>query len=84
VLEVGDIPQYNDWAESYSGHDSTKEYNVQLSFEEAAKGTEYAVDLYKRVECPKCWGELSELGFTWQVCVYCEGTGSYRTSVLLL
>jgi DnaJ-class molecular chaperone len=36
---------------------------------------QHYIDLNVRALCIKCSGTRSEMGYTWQVCVYCEGTG---------
>ncbi len=77
-----------DYASNYYGHGSMKEYLIQLSFEEAAKGVkDYYIDLNIRAICPKCRGSKSEMGYTWQVCMclttYVLQSSSTKRSVCL-
>ena len=38
-------------------------------------GVEFDLALSLKVVCPRCQGGKSEMGYTWNTCPYCEGTG---------
>ena len=63
------------FAGSVYGEEAGKEYAVNLTFEEAALGIDYHMELNLKTICWKCMGSKSEPGYTWNLCVYCEGTG---------
>jgi len=66
---------HQDFAETYAGSDTTREYIAKISFEEAFLGTSLTIQ-YRHVGiCDKCQGSRSELGYTGNICPYCEGTG---------
>ena len=52
----------------------TKEYITKISFNDATLNIQYR---YVGV-CNKCNGTRSELGYTGNICPYCEGTGEDR------
>ena len=66
---------HQDFAETYAGSDTTKEYIAKITFEEAFLGTVLTVQCRHVGVCDKCQGSRSELGYTGNVCPYCEGTG---------
>ena len=67
------------FASSSDGHDSSQEMRVSLTFEEAAKGViNYPFEINVKIQCIKCDGSKSELGFTVKTCPYCEGSGMDR------
>ena len=65
--------EFNDQCDD--GFDSTREYVMPISFEEATRGCKKEVNLKLRVICIKCEGTKSEWGYQSNVCPYCEGTG---------
>ena len=71
----GEGEVHNDYAETHAGTESTKEYIAQVTFEEAFLGTSLAVQVRCVGVCDKCGGSRSELGYTGNICPYCEGTG---------
>jgi len=66
---------HQDYSETFSGTDVTKEYIAKLSFEEAFLGTTIQIQFRYVGVCVKCDGSRSELGYTGNICPYCEGTG---------
>jgi len=66
---------HEDFAESYAGSAVSKEYIVKVSFEEAALGVAVYLQLNVSAVCMKCRGDKNELGYTGNICPYCEGTG---------
>jgi len=66
---------HTDYARTHSGSEATREYIVQVSAEEAILGTKVIVQLCLVAVCDKCQGSRSEMGYTGNVCPYCEGTG---------
>jgi len=66
---------HEDFAETYAGSESTKEYIVQISAKEAVRGMRVGIQIRITGVCDKCIGSTSELGYTGNVCPYCEGTG---------
>jgi len=66
---------HEDYATSIQGEDLSREYVVQLSFEEAALGTTRQISLKIADTCDKCLGSRSEMGYGALSCPYCEGTG---------
>jgi len=71
--EDGEV--HEDYAESHAGTESTREYIAQVSFEEAFNGCSLMVQVRCVGVCDKCGGSRSELGYTGNICPYCEGTG---------
>ena len=57
------------------GEEKTKDIILTITFEEAAKGIIYQVNVNQKVVCPKCFGDRAELGYGGAPCKYCEGTG---------
>lgn len=55
-------------------------YNLDISFREAAKGTEVSITLPVEVECPECEGTGAEKGTTPETCPQCQGTGHIQQS----
>lgn len=66
---------HEDYAVSFVGEHLSREYVVQLTFEEAALGTSRYLSLKVAGLCDKCDGSRSEMGYGGAVCPYCEGTG---------
>jgi molecular chaperone DnaJ len=56
------------------------EANLELSFEEAAKGTRKNVTYYQIENCPDCGGSGAEKGTHPVTCPNCNGTGQVRIS----
>ena len=71
----GEENPHEDYAVSIEGDDLSREYVVQLSFEDAALGTTRYVSLKVAGICDKCDGSRSERGYGGNVCPYCEGSG---------
>ena len=71
----GEENPHEDYAVSIEGDDLSREYVVQLSFEDAALGTTRYVSLKVAGICDKCDGSRSEMGYGGNVCPYCEGSG---------
>ena len=55
-------------------------YNLNVSFRDAAKGTEIQLDLPKRETCKRCGGDGSEPGYSHETCAHCQGMGQVRRS----
>ncbi|WP_045212069.1 molecular chaperone DnaJ [Desulfonatronovibrio magnus] len=55
-------------------------YNLTISFQEAAKGTEVELDLPKRETCERCSGDGSEPGHSAETCAHCHGRGQIHRS----
>jgi DnaJ-class molecular chaperone len=66
---------HEDFGETHAGRESTREYIVQVTAEEAVVGVRVGVQLRLVGVCDKCRGNRSELGYTGALCPYCEGTG---------
>lgn len=66
---------HTDYASTHSGSEATREFIVQVSAEEAILGTKVIVQLCIVAVCDKCQGSRSEMGYTGNICPYCEGTG---------
>jgi len=66
---------HHDFGETHSGSEATREYIVHLSAEDALLGTERSLNLRLVGTCNKCWGSRSQMGYTGNICPYCEGTG---------
>jgi len=49
--------------------------DLEISLEEAAKGGEKEIEIYKSVVCPKCKGSGGEPGASIKECPSCQGTG---------
>ncbi|WP_459128649.1 molecular chaperone DnaJ [Guggenheimella bovis] len=54
------------------------ELEVELSFEEAAKGVKKSVSYYRLEECPTCHGTGAKPGTKVNDCVRCSGTGKVK------
>ena len=73
--EEDDGDCHQDFAETYAGSEKTREYIAKISFEQAFLGCSLTIQ-YRHVGlCDKCQGSRSELGYTGNICPYCEGTG---------
>jgi len=55
-------------------------YNLNISFREAASGTEVDLELPKRETCARCDGNGSEPGHSAERCAHCQGMGQVRRS----
>ena len=53
-------------------------YNLEVSFHDAAKGTEVDLQIPKRVPCSECDGSGSEPGHTPETCQHCGGRGQVQ------
>ena len=51
-------------------------YNLEISLEEAAFGSEQKIQFARKAACPACGGTRCAPGARPTVCPYCEGTGS--------
>ena len=49
--------------------------DVEITLEEAARGAEREISLYKTVKCPKCGGKGAEPGSKLKTCPTCKGKG---------
>lgn len=54
------------------------EYNLDLTFEEAAFGIKKDIDVYRNEICPTCKGTGSKAGTTPKTCDKCHGTGQVK------
>lgn len=54
-------------------------YELAIDLEDAAKGKELEIRLYKDVKCPECGGSGVQKGYTLETCPTCHGTGQYTT-----
>ena len=73
--EGGDGQAHIDYAATHSGSESSREYIAQITFDEAFLGTTLGIQVRCVGVCDKCQGSRSELGYTGNICPYCEGTG---------
>lgn len=55
-------------------------YNLNVTFREAAKGTEVTLKIPKHVTCPECGGTGAEPGTRPEICRQCGGTGQVQQS----
>jgi molecular chaperone DnaJ len=53
-------------------------YDLQVSFEEAARGCEKSIEISRNVTCASCSGSGSAPGHTAPVCPACRGKGEVR------
>lgn len=53
-------------------------YEVSISFEEAAFGTEKTIEFYKYENCNSCSGSGAKPGTSKKTCSHCKGTGEVR------
>jgi len=65
---------------SRSQRGSDLRYDLQLSFMEAAFGTETDIDIEKMAVCPECNGNGCEPGTQPETCRHCNGTGQVSRS----
>jgi len=63
-------------ARQRSGRGSDLEYELELTFEEAAKGVEKTIVVPRRELCTECHGQGGDRA----ACSYCHGTGQIRQS----
>jgi len=52
--------------------------NFDISFEEAFRGTEKEIEIYKREKCNRCHGNGAEPGTKIEACKTCNGSGQIR------
>jgi molecular chaperone DnaJ len=52
------------------------QYNLQIEFEEAAKGVEKEIEIPRTEECPTCHGSGAKPGTHPETCSVCRGTGA--------
>ncbi|GMR43825.1 hypothetical protein PMAYCL1PPCAC_14020 [Pristionchus mayeri] len=71
----GGINWNMNFAESQYGSDRTEELVLDLSFEEAVRGTTKNVNVRVIEDCFKCKGTAVEPGYKKVSCPYCNGTG---------
>jgi len=55
------------------------QYNLEIDFEEAVKGTEKEISLTRYETCPRCGGQGVEPGYRPEPCPACGGTGYIQT-----
>lgn len=55
------------------------EYNIELSFEEAAFGVKKEIDIFRNETCDKCDGTGAKPGTSPKTCPECHGTGQTKT-----
>ena len=55
-------------------------YNLQVSFYDAAKGTEVELEIPKKETCDECKGKGVEDGYNLETCTQCHGTGQIERS----
>ncbi|MGM0419498.1 MAG: molecular chaperone DnaJ [Bacillota bacterium] len=56
------------------------EYRMEISFKEAAFGTEKTIRIPRQEECPKCEGTGAKEGTSVKTCPKCNGSGQIRVS----
>lgn len=71
----GGINWNMNFAESQFGSGATEELVLDLSFEEAVRGTTKTVNVRVVEDCFKCKGSAVEPGYKKVSCPYCNGTG---------
>lgn len=61
-------------------------YDLEITFEEAASGTEKEIEIHHEVTCPNCRGSGVKDGLSPKVCPQCHGTGQFvrRTGFMTL
>ena len=55
-------------------------YELQITFEEAAKGCEKSFEIYRNELCDTCKGSGAKPGTKEKTCTACQGTGQVRSS----
>nr|WP_243120239.1 molecular chaperone DnaJ [Caloramator sp. E03] len=55
------------------------EYNLELTFEEAAFGVKKDIEIYRYESCDKCHGTGAKPGTSPKACPKCNGTGQIKT-----
>jgi len=53
-------------------------YNVEITFEEAAKGTERDINVTRQENCKTCGGTGAKVGTSPKTCSHCNGTGQTK------
>uniref|UniRef100_W6NCB8 Heat shock protein DnaJ and Chaperone DnaJ domain containing protein n=1 Tax=Haemonchus contortus TaxID=6289 RepID=W6NCB8_HAECO len=66
---------WDSFADSQFGHSHAQEMVMDLSFEEAVRGTQKNIFVNVVEDCPRCRGTQVEPGFKKVSCPYCNGTG---------
>lgn len=54
-------------------------YDLEITFDEAARGTETAIKIPRHENCPTCQGSGSAAGSAPSVCTHCNGQGQVRS-----
>ena len=67
----GEGEVHQDYAETFSGQEVTKEYIAKISFNQAFLGTKLNIQYRYVGVCFKCNWSRSELGYTRNICQYC-------------
>ena len=57
------------------------QYELRITFEEAAKGCEKSFEIYRNELCDTCKGTGAKPGTTEKTCTACQGTGQVRSSM---
>ena len=75
---------HQDYSETFSGTDVTKEYIAKLSFEEAFLGTTIQIQFRYVGVCVKCDGSRSELGYTGTLSIEMKNERDIYCSISIL
>ncbi|CAH1778248.1 unnamed protein product [Owenia fusiformis] len=65
----------DDFEESKYGFAAASEYQMNLTFEQAARGVNKDISINVKDTCPKCLGKKAEPGTGTSRCHHCNGTG---------
>lgn len=63
----------------HSRHPNDVSYNLDISFEEAARGAEKPIHIDRQVPCPECAGTGAAVGTVPSTCLACKGRGEMRS-----
>ncbi|MEA1927521.1 MAG: molecular chaperone DnaJ [Candidatus Auribacterota bacterium] len=74
----GDIFGFGGGRRSGPSRGAAIDYELEISLEEAAFGTEKKINIFRRESCPHCRGEGSEPGTPRTPCAKCHGSGKIR------
>ncbi|KAK6029957.1 DnaJ central domain protein, partial [Ostertagia ostertagi] len=66
---------WDSYADSQFGHSHAQEMVMDISFEEAVRGTQKNIFVNVVEDCPRCKGTQVEPGYKKVSCPYCNGTG---------
>lgn len=69
--------EMDDYVGTKFAHSYGTEIRLNVPFKDAAKGITLPTDFIVKIVCDKCLGSGSEMGYTWNICPYCEGTGKW-------